>query len=251
MADGEESSLTEAERRRVRRRQRILENQGARIDRILGGSSKSSVGSDVKGSSDFSLPDDDDFTPVSSGGPSSSTSFIATPKLSSVQSKSKKAKESTATDLPQLLKELSGDFAGLQSPTITTSTSSSSTGAGAKEPLKMGVQADGSVIMPKIPHYAGRIMICMLALFLTLLNAKQFAVTFCSLEVAYYFLNGLPPYPPPNTVLVALALTGVKELHLQRLKRVLHILDCVSTDFSLFLTFVMIPHAASSIIKMF
>jgi len=113
----------------------------------------------------------------------------------------------------------------------------------------MGVQSDGSVLLPRISTVAGRLLIWGLALFLSVLGAKHFFITFISWELAFYWLNGLPPVPPPNMIMVLVALMGLKEAQLKRLKVVTHLVDCMSVDFSLFLTGVLIPHIISNVVK--
>ncbi len=115
--------------------------------------------------------------------------------------------------------------------------------------VRLGVQSDGTVILPKIPHVYGRVLLCLLAVFLSVCNAKRFLITFVSWEVAYYFINGLPPLPPANMLMVLAAVMGLREDHLYRVKKFIHFGNCVMLDLSLFLTFTMMPHFVKSVIS--
>lgn len=118
------------------------------------------------------------------------------------------------------------------------------------QPTRMGVQSDGTVILPKISDFYGRILVCVLALFLSILNAKRILITFASWEVAYYFLNGLPPLPPPNMAMVVAAVMGLKEGQLNRIKKIVHFGNCVLVDFSLFTLFSLMPHIIRSFVSL-
>jgi len=260
------ATLSEAEKRRVRRRQKILENQGARLQKIVGSESEVNVN---KSSSSFSEQDasltgiqretvgDDNEPPIeifkkaADYGVGSNSNFPGTSATarSSSSSSTTHAHQSTRgsvnpPNLSSLLQELSGqDFLGSQSAQSTSSPTERE-----REP-RMGVQADGSVILPRITTVAGRLLICGLAFFLSLFGAKHFFITFMSWEFAFYWLNGLPPMPPPNMVMVLVALMGLKEGQLKKLKTASHLFDCMSTDFSLFLTGVLLPHIISNVVK--
>lgn len=114
--------------------------------------------------------------------------------------------------------------------------------------IKLGVQSDGTVILPKISHVYGRVLLCLLAVFLSMCNAKRFLITFLSWEVAYYFINGLPPLPPANMLMVLAAVMGLREDQLCRVKKLIHFGNCVMLDLSLFLAFTMMPHVIRNLI---
>lgn len=107
---------------------------------------------------------------------------------------------------------------------------------------RLGVQSDGTVILPKISEFYGHVLICCVAVFLSVLNAKRYLITFFSWEIAFYCVNGLPPLPPPNMMMLLAAVMGLKEAQIHRVKIILHFCNCVMLDFSLFLTFIMLPH---------
>ncbi|ODM91419.1 hypothetical protein Ocin01_15264 [Orchesella cincta] len=259
---GAGGTMSEAEKRRLRRRQKILENQGARLQKIVG--SDSGISSSLYSEQDTSLRginrqtigDDDNDPPIeifkkaADYGVGSNSNFPGTsgaPRASSSSSSSSTlhshpsgAGRSDPPNLSSLLQELSGEL-GSEPPRPTTTERQ-------REP-RMGVQADGTVLLPKVSTVSGRLLICCLAFFLSLFSAKHFLVTFMSWEFAFYWLNGLPAAPPPNMIMVLVTLMGLKEQQLKKLKTFTHLVDCMSIDFSLFLTGVMLPHIISNVVK--
>lgn len=163
-------------------------------------------------------------------------SVSRTVKTSCATSQNRKTSEEEESDkLSSFLRDLSGpDYMENQS---------------ARSEPRLGVQSDGTVILPRISYRVGRLLICLLGIFLSALNAKRYAVTFLSWEVAFYFINGLPPMPPPNMVMILAAVMGLRESQLNTAKKLVHIVNCVILDFSLFLSSVLLPHIVTNIIK--
>jgi hypothetical protein len=101
--------------------------------------------------------------------------------------------------------------------------------------------ADGSTIHPKLPFWFCRTCLCLLGVVLSLFSDKYILVTFFSWELAVLGINGLPNDVTHSSVFVVLlALMGLKEPNLKRLKTVLKLGNCVITDFSLFVVFVLL-----------
>jgi len=99
---------------------------------------------------------------------------------------------------------------------------------------------DGSTIHPKLPYWFTRLCLCLLGVLLSLFSDKYLFITFFSWEMAVLGINGLPEKEAPSSVLVLLlALMGLKDKNLQRLKTVLKLGNCVVTDLSIFVVSVL------------
>ncbi|CAL8087056.1 unnamed protein product [Orchesella dallaii] len=258
------AAMSDAEKRRLRRRQKILENQGARLQKIVGSDSDVNVNSSsssfpeqdasLKGIQRETIGDDDEppieiFKKAADYGVGSNSNFPSTSATARSSTTATHSHQSTRRgadppNLSSLLQELSGqEFLGSQQAQTASPQTERERGP------RMGVQADGSVLLPRVSAVMGRVLICVLAFFLSLFGAKHYLITFMSWEFAFYWLNGLPPVPPPNMIMVLVALMGLKEQQLKRLKTFTHLADCMSTDFSLFLTGVLLPHIISNVVK--